>query len=239
MTDGVNVNQAAQLIAQTLGARLAAVYQFGSTVAQGELGVQTRLLVIVDRIDRALLDALAPAAAQLQQSRMKLRLGTQRSLLRGADAFPAFTLEVMHSRVLLQGQDVLASLRVEPALLRLHAEQGLRALHRDLVDTYLARQTNQELIRPMRQTTRKLVHLLEAVVLAGDLEPPSPSTPESLIMTVRRGLATDAHPHSWDTVQAFATRGGALAPDAVVQVLDALLDVLQSMIVVVDAMDGR
>lgn len=234
----MDVSQAAQLISQALGARLAAVYQFGSTVAQGELG-QTRLLVIVDQIDRALLDALSPAASHLQHGRIKLRLGTQRSLVRGADAFPAFSLEVLHTRQLLLGADVLAELRVEPAHLRLHVEQGLRALHRELVETYLGRQTNRELIRPLRQSTRKLIHLLEGAILAGGLTPPRPSTPESLISMVRSGLAADAGPGSWDTVQAFATRGGSLEEGAIAQVFDALLDAVQSTIVVVDAMDGR
>ncbi len=227
----------ANAIAAILGDRLLAVYRFGSDYVRGPRAVQMHLLVVVDQLDRVLLDQIVPIAQDAQRARIVLRVDTTNNLVRGVDAFPAFSLELLETKELITGTDVLAELEVDTSFLRLRIEQSLRGITHDLIRIYLKRPTRQELIRRLRQATHKLVYLLKGALIAGGMDVPSPPTPDAIITAVISSLRPGGDPDNWKTVQQFASDELPLKEDGPVNLYSALLHTLESVTDVVDRME--
>ena len=219
-----------------LGDRLKAIYRLKSEIAQGERAMAARLLVLVDGLDGELLDRIVPIATGAKEARIALRLDTVDNLLRGADAFPAFTLELIEGRTLEAGTEVLEELTVDKAGLRLRVEQGLRSMHRRLVKVYLEDPPRNRLGKELRRATRKLVFLLSGALLAADREVPEPRTPDLLVEALARELEVEADTESWRALLAFARGDLDLAGDGLKQLCCSLLTSLTSVIEVVDRM---
>lgn len=176
-------------LAGALGDRLVALYRFGGGFARGPK-VKDRLLLVVDRIDVPTLDAIAVATgSSSEEGRVNLRVLTKESCLCGADAFPAFTLDLCNTRELLHGEDVLRDLQVERRDLRLRLEQSLRREFRELVQAYLNHTSDPRALAPiLRHAVRRFLNLLGGVLYAARIEMPHPAAPRAIIEAVDRRI---------------------------------------------------
>lgn len=225
-------------LGELLGARLKAVYRFGSDVARGKGAGRERLLVLVERLDRELLDQVSDAVWSAQKNGVRVRLDSADNLLRGADAFPAFALELRDNRSLVTGQDLLKDLDVSPKHLRLHVEQGLRTMQRDLVRLYLERGARPDEGAELRRNLRKLLFLLEGALIVTGRAPPRPLTLDGVIDACCTGLLASETRAPWDTVKRFAVNDAPLRGQAGQELYTGLFDALTQIIGVVDRMDG-
>ncbi len=230
------LQQVVRTLNEALAGRLVAIYRFGSLMVSGQRAPKARLLVLVDAIDGDVLDRGAPVVALAAKSGIVLRFDRAENILRGADAFPAFSLELIETSELLAGNDVLADLTVVPSLLRLHVEQGMRGMERDLIQAYLEGQPREELIRTLRRSTRRLVFLLQGALIAARVEPPNPGTPDLVFQTVASALCPRVDPNAWATLVSFASGDHPLAGEALRGTYLSVLDVLAPLIDMVDTM---
>ena len=175
------VHAVADHLTAALGPRLVAVYRFGSDFGRSPGAPQARLLVLVDTIDAALLDAVTPANRAARRASVHLRLDTAHDALRCADVLPVFALELLATRELLYGPDALMALSVRPEHLVLRLEQGLRGAHRELVRGYLAADSDPDLVRVMRASLRKALGLMRGLMIVCDLDLPTTATPHDLV----------------------------------------------------------
>lgn len=217
------------------GDRFEAAYRFGSDVARGRGKGQPRMLVLVNRIDRPLLDEIRPVVSEAQQQGIRVRLDTADNLVRGADAFPAFSLELIRHRKLIDGKDVLAELSVETKDLRLHVEHGLRGIFRDLVSGYIDGKIHGASLLEVRRATRRLIFLLEGALLADGRDIGKTPTPEEIIGAVRSMLSDDPDP-PWQTFQRFLDGDLALSTAGMQDLYGALFSILNRVIDHVDRM---
>ena len=164
-----------------------------------------------------------------------MRVDTADNLLRGADAFPAFSLELIRHRKLIDGEDVLAELSVETADLRLHVEHGLRGIFRDLVSGYIDGKIHGASLLEVRRATRRLIFLLEGALLANGRDIGSKPTPEEIISSTRAMLRDDPDP-PWETFQRFLDGDLALDTSGMQNLYGALFSILNRVIDHVDRM---
>ncbi len=214
--------------------RLRAVYRFGSTFAT-KPGL-TRLLVLVDRLDRDLLDRLTPVVGRSQGSQVRLRLDTAEEVLQGADTFPVFCLEFRATRELLSGEDVLAELKVDTATLRLRVEQGLRVVRRDLVQAYLD-QTDAGLGLALRRATHRLLYLFEGALHLGEAEFVQ-RTPLEVFEALAAKHLDEAGAQILRRLHALGTFEATLDDDALLELYADLLETLRRVVDAVDALSG-
>ena len=217
-----------------LGSELVAVYRFGSDTGRGRGAGQTRLLVLVKSIYSALLDKITDPISEARQSGLRVRLDTADNLLRGADAFPAFSLELLDHRQLLKGEDALAPLKVETKHLRLHIEHGLRGIYRDLVQAYLDAKFRGEGVKELRQSTRKLFFLLEGALIAAGIDVPKPAELSPILESVTTKLLDQPDEGAWKTLRLFAQDALPLADGGTKRLYGALFRALEQTIDVVD-----
>lgn len=215
--------------------RLRAVYRFGSTFAT-KPGL-TRLLVLVDALDRDLLDRLTPLVGRCQEAKVRLRLDTPEEVLGGADTFPVFCLEFRETRELLSGEDVLSELKVDVTTLRLRVEQGLRVVRRDLVQAYLD-QTDAGLGLALRRATHRLLYLFEGALLIGESDYVQRSPLEVFEALASKHL-DEAGAGILRRLHAFGSFEATLDDDALLELYADLLGVLRRVVDAVDALpDG-
>ncbi len=219
-----------------LGTDLVAAYRFGADFGRGRRSSGGRLLLLIARLEPELLERLVPVAALARQTNVLLRVNTPDDLLRGADAFPASSLELVHHRQLLAGADVLASLTVHTKDLRLHIEHGLRSLLRDLIAAHLELRPLGDDGRELRRAARRLVYLLEGTLLAAAIPVPQPPTAPAVLDAVRAAFLSGVRPESWNVLAQFVrgeltldgpTAGAAYA--SLFEVIPALVDVVDRM----------
>lgn len=170
-----------QDVVAALGPRLRAAYSFGVSFGRAPRTAGGRVLLLVDKLDEVAVDALGPLLAHATD--VRARVDTPEHVLRGADAFPALALELIETRVLLAGTDVLADLHVDPATMRVHIEHGLRALHNDIVEMLLHRSPRQApgaALMRLRRRLRRFALLLEGALIAAGrpITPASGAAPE-------------------------------------------------------------
>lgn len=233
--DKLTVEEFVSQAKKVAGDRFEAAYRFGSDLARGRGKGQSRVLVLVDRIDRPLLDEVRPVISEAQQDGIRVRLDTVDNLVRGADAFPAFSLELIRHRKLIDGDDVLAELSVETTDLRLHVEHGLRGIFRDLVSGYIDGKIHGASLLEVRRATRRLVFLLEGALLADGRDIGSTPTPEEIIGAVR-SMLTDDPDAPWETFQKFLDGDLALTTAGMQNLYGALFSILNRVIDHVDRM---
>ncbi len=216
-----------------LGARLDAIYAFGSEFGRGEKAPDANLLVLVQAMDRPLLDAACALSVEAREWRIGMRLETTNDIVRGADVFPIFVLELLDTKVLVAGKDVLAGLAVDRSQLRLRAEQSLRSLRRDLLQSYLDAVGDQRLAVELRRSVRKSVYLLRAIALVVGIELPQPPNVETTVETVLARLLP-AERDVWHRLRRFAGFEETLQHDALVGLY---CDALASLSALTDAVD--
>jgi hypothetical protein len=216
-----------------LEGRLRAVYRFGSTFAT-KPGL-TRLLVLVDALDRDLLDRLTPLVGRCQQALVRLRLDTVEEILQGADTFPVFCLEFRETRELVSGEDVLAGIKVDTGTLRLRVEQGLRVVRRDLVQAYLD-QTDAGLGLVLRRATHRLLYLFEGALLIGDEF--VQRTPLEVFEALASKHLDEAGLGILRRLHAFGSFEASLDDDALLELYADLLGTLRKVVDAIDALEG-
>jgi hypothetical protein len=221
-------------LARSLGDRLQAVYRFGSELGRGKGAGHPRVLVLIDRIDRPTLDRVAEHVTTAQKAGVRVRVDCCDNLLCGADAFPSFSLELRDSRELLHGEDVLVDLKVDPKHLRLHVEQGLRGLHRDLIKAYVERGNRGDDVLALRRSTRRLLFLLEGALIAAGHETPDTSSVDAIIDAACEALLSECDTKAWDALKRFARGEGKLRGEEAKAFYGAMLAALPA---VVDAVD--
>lgn len=220
-----------------LGERLRGVYRFGSAFSRPPHGPRERLLVLVDRIDRAMLEALDRPFAESRDGGVFLRLDTLEDLLRGADAFPVLVLELLDTYEVLYGENLFSELRVERDRLRLRVEQSLRGIHRDLVRMYLEhRRDPRVLATEMRKCIHRLFYLIRGALIVMKVEVPSPPTPHAVLEAASK-LAP--HPELWAALEQFAEYQTVLEPEELSALCFDVLGVVDEAVKVVDKLDRR
>lgn len=119
----------ARALETRLGERLHSVLLFGS-VARGEAveGVSDiNILVLLDRVDAAALEATGPLARRWANAGNTVPLVmAEDEWRRAADVFAIELSDMKDAHVILHGRDPLVELEVDPAALRLQVEREIR-----------------------------------------------------------------------------------------------------------------
>lgn len=231
--------QAVEQLSKALGDRCRAIYAIGSEFARGPRSGRGRLLILVESLDPDTLETIVELVTKCQASRLKVRVDTASNIICGTDTFPAFALEIKDHRTLLWGKDELDDLQIDRSHMRLDVEHGLRGMQRELVANYLDRDIKGWQVPALRRMSRKLVFLMEGLLLCTGNEVPQPATPSALLDAVRTKLLPDAEPEIWNTLQAFARNELPPGRDGAARVYACLFAALPQIIDVVDKLgDG-
>jgi hypothetical protein len=232
------VDKTVEALQATLHSRLVAIYTFGSSFGRTPQGPLTRLLVLVDTIDRALLDDIAPVSTRARTGGVALRLESREALVRGTDAFPVFALELSDTAQRICGEDVLPLVKIEPGRLRLRLEQSLRTMHRDLVRAYLeSGGAAPRLATELRRAAHRLIYLFQATLIACEVEVPADKTPRSVIAALCRHVVTPADSETWEALRAFAAYEAVHDRGPLVELYADVLRALNTVVEVVDRME--
>jgi predicted nucleotidyltransferase len=123
-----------------LGGRLESVVLYGSA-ARGEFREKTsdfNLIVVLEDLEPATLEALAPIAAWWRRRGHHVpRLFSPGFIAKSADVFPIEFLEIRGSRLVLHGEDPFAALEIAREPLRLQCERELKEKLMRLREGYL------------------------------------------------------------------------------------------------------
>ncbi|MCA9668849.1 MAG: hypothetical protein KC503_24815 [Myxococcales bacterium] len=230
--------QIAVELRDALGVRFVAAYRFGSTFGRGPKASRARVLLLIDRIDRAVLDAISPLAHAAKSRQVQLRVDTAEALLASADAFPVMTLELIATRELLAGgSDPLDELAVDAARLRLRVEQNLRVIHRELVQTYLeVGDRLQPLASELRRAARKLLYLLEGALIAADAALPSTPVQPGALVDALAALVGDEDLAVWRKLLSFASYDEIIDRDELADFFSEVLAALDKLVGIIDAL---
>jgi hypothetical protein len=153
---------------RALPERVRSIILFGSAVAgdfiEGVSGYD--LLVVLDRLDFADLEALAPTIRRWHNAGHPLPLlFTPEQLASSDDAFAIEFLDMRQSRRVLYGSDPIASLQVDPAHARIHLERELKGKWLALRDQYvLAAGNPRRLARLLTDSFPTLLSLFRSVL---------------------------------------------------------------------------
>ena len=191
-------------------------------------------MVLVTRLDAALLEDVAHVVHAATNERIVIRLDTAKDVLRCADVFPVFALELLDTKELVFGRDVLDTLAVHPAELRGRIEQSLRHIHRELLQTYLVADGDRGLAKALRASVRKSIYLLRALTLVSGQDVAAPSTVEALIDAVTL-IDGDERP-MWHRMRRFAAFEDTLEHAELVRLYSDALNTFASLIDRVDTM---
>lgn len=217
-----------------LGDRLIAIYQYGSNFARGPKAKDAHLLMVVSDLGAGLLSDVRPLAKKARDANFRLRFDTENDILCCADVFPVFVLELLDTKSLLHGEDVLTKLEVHPEHLRHRVEQGLRALHRDLLRAYVADEDDTSLARDLRQAVRKSVYLLRALGLANQVELPETPSVEVLIDKVVASILPEADHSVWHRMRRMANFEETVPADELTALYGAALQAFSELVDAVD-----
>ena len=224
-------------LAEALGDRLRGVYLFGSDFSRPPQSPRERLLVLVERIDRGVLEDLDRPFREAQKAGIFLRLDTLEDLLRGADAFPVLVLELLDTYEVLHGENLFSELRVERDRLRLRVEQSLRGIHRDLVRVYLHHHRDpRTLATEMRKCIHRLFYLVRGALIVMKVDVPSPPTPRAVLEAASK-LAP--RPELWSALEHFAGYQTVLEPEELRALCFDILSLVDEAVQVVDRLDRR
>ncbi len=169
---------------RALGDRQVAVYTYGTDFARGPRASTARLLVLVDALDADLLEAIAPVNAAARSQSVRLRLDTATHVLGSADVSPVFALELLETRQLIAGKDVLTSLKVTPEHLGLRLEQALRSAHRELLQGFLDADGDAGIARQLRALVRRVLPMMRGLAMVHGHPIPTGSSPEVTVSQV-------------------------------------------------------
>ena len=167
-----------------LGERLVAVYTYGSDFARGPQAFAARLLVLVDALNADLLEAIAPANAAARDQRVHLRLDTPQHVLGGADVAPVYALELLETRQLIAGTDVLTTLSIATEHLELRLEQALRTAHRQLLQGFLEADGDPNIARQLRVLVRRVLPMMRGLAMVQGHPVPRGTSPAATVEQV-------------------------------------------------------
>lgn len=228
----------ADALVSALSNRLQALYAFGLEYGKGPRGPSARLLVLVDKIDAALLDTLATAQKKAREDDVALRVDTFENLQASTDVFPVLTFELLDNRTLLHGkEDILENLELHPAELRMGIEHSLRATHRDLMRAYLDTPDDRARAIELRRAARRALMMLEASLVVAKSDAPKTHAPDKVMAAAREANILTGDQKTWETWFAFGDYGKTLEHDALVKLHANVLLELQVLIQTVDALE--
>lgn len=192
------------------------------------------LLVVVTDLPVPALSNLAHQTRDLLSEGLRLRLLTQREVLRSADVFTLELAEVQARHVLLAGEDPFRELHFTGGELRRSVEQTLRGVARELRQGVLAavsgdrgREAAQLLVRTCFDRLAVLAH--HTLALMGDAVPESE---EELLRGLAERASVDPAPFVGWMRQ---VRAGASPADPVAALAD-LLALAEAAVRLVDRM---
>ncbi len=223
-------------LTRALRERLVAVYTYGSGFARGPKAAQVRMLVLVDALDAAVLDALLPANAAARRTGIHLRLDTAAHVLRCADVLPVFALDLLETRRLIHGTDALTMLAVDPEHLVLRLEQALRVAHRRLLQGYLDAEGDAGIARHLRALVRRVLPVLRGLALVHGLELPDSRTPQATVATVI-GRICPSDRALWERLIRFGDFLDTLDHEALIALYGDALAGFERLVVAVDRRD--
>ena len=124
--------------------------------------------MLVDRLDAPTIALVSELTAEARAAGTLIRLDTAKDILRGADCFPIFVLELQDTAQRLYGEDVLRDLAIATDQLRLRIEQSLRRLHRELLTVLMDQPGAGEPAKTLRRVVRQSLYLIRAAALLLD-----------------------------------------------------------------------
>lgn len=224
-----------QSLVQLLGEQLDAVYRYGAAFGRGPEAPRARLLILIKTVDVEMLQKLELPVRRAREQKLLLRVNTAPHLLQSADVFPVLALELIDTKELLHGRDVLAALEVHPRHLRLRIEQTLRTVRRDLIDGFLETADEARRARTLRLSIRKAIYLLRALAMIGDLRLPEAVSVEDLVESVTAEFLPEGQTATWQRLQRFAAF--ELSPGNLTELYGQTIDAISLLTDVVDKLD--
>lgn len=169
--------QFAEKIAHLPGAEVRSVILYGSAAAGDYILKRSdyNILVLVEKLSAATLEAIAPLAQQwMQQGNPAPLLLTIEEMERSVDVFPIEWADIKDHHVLLIGENMVKDLSIEKGALRSQLERELRTQLIALRSAYLqtARRPGKMLAAMERSGTAVLI-LLRSVLRLFDETPPA------------------------------------------------------------------
>lgn len=132
--------QLAEKITERLGQLVRCIMLYGSAATGDHLAKKSdfNVLVVLDKLDADVLDALAPITALwIRRGNAPPMLFTPEQLRQSADVFPIELADIREHHKLLAGENVLTDLTVDKKDLRLQLERELRTRLIALRERYL------------------------------------------------------------------------------------------------------
>ena len=133
--------QLAQKITERLGSQVRSVLLYGSAATGDYIAKKSdyNMLVVLDKLDAEVLDALAPITTLwMRRGNPAPMLFTLDQLKKSSDVFPIELADIREHHKLLAGEDVLAGISIDNRDLRLQLERELRTRLIALRERYLA-----------------------------------------------------------------------------------------------------
>ena len=220
-----------------MGSRMRSIYQFGAKFDAGPQGTKYRILVLVDKLDLTLLNQARNLTLLAQKDKIELRFDIAKDVLRSADVFPVFSMILIDTRKLIAGEDLLAPLSVHPADLRLNIEHNLRSFHRTLLQTYVSQPNNKDRAIQMRRHARKMMYLIEAILLMLEVDISSAPEPEHLIALLGKHAIDSQSTPIWERLLRFSRFEDALKPEELERLYCDVLAAISELVDVIDTLE--
>lgn len=166
-------------VREGLGSEFLASYLTGSVLTQGFDSRTSRVnvLVISRALDTAVLERLSRVIPVTRKApHFEPLFMARRQIEKSLDVFPIEWLEMQERHLLLEGEDVLATLQVPRTYLRLQCEHELRGKHIQLRQALLLnRQRPVELSRVLAAAASSYATLFRTLLRIAGEDPPAES----------------------------------------------------------------
>jgi len=150
-----NVTTVSDALKGALGDRLKGISAYGPA--------KRKLLIIVDKVDSAVLDSAATAIADGRKNGVFVLLATAEDISTSADVFPVKYMAMQKTQSLITGEDTLSNLTIHETHLALRVEQELKTAMFRLRQAYVTSKTNT------KAATGQLRDVLRSVMPAIEL----------------------------------------------------------------------
>ena len=184
-----------ELLVRLGGERLLELAAFGGWLVDDPLydGTPARSVAVLQEVDLRLLDQFARAGVRLGNLGLSAPLTmTPQSIAASRDTFPLELLQIQQQHVVLLGQDHFATLRFEPAHVRLQCERELKSALLHLRQGLLAAAGNyKQLGASCRQEAERATRVLRGVLHLAGCAPAGRSSEIVAQAAGHTGLALD------------------------------------------------
>lgn len=221
-------------VRDALGSRWLAGYLTGSVLTQGFDPRRSRInvLVIVRALESDVLDPLSAAIpGSTKPPRFEPLFVTEPQMRRSLDVFPIEWTDILERRLLIEGEDVLASVEVPRTHLRHQLEHEMRGKHLQLRQSYLAASRDTEALRETLERLASGFHTLFRTILRLRGETPPAST-ERVIERISDLFGLDARALLGAWMVRYAER--KLAADELRAIYRSFLQEIERLIAAVD-----